>query len=108
MNDKREHHLVAVQIVKKKGESRESQTQMLPFKRESVATQCDEDNGSYQRKKSKANGPWTYDRLQDDVLVKKSRVICWLIERKLICNSWLCPLCDSQMKLVECSDRSDG
>lgn len=27
MNDKREHHHVAVQVVKKKGKSRESQTQ---------------------------------------------------------------------------------
>ena len=108
MNDKRDHHHIAVQVVKKKGKSRESQTQMSAFKRESVATQCGEDNGSYQRKKSKANGPWTYDRLKDDVLVNISRVICWLIERKLICNSRLCLQCDSQMRLVECSDRSDG
>ena len=108
MNDKREHHHVAVQVVKKKGKSRESQTQMSAFERESVATQCGEENGSYQRTKSKANGPWTYDRLKDDVLVNKSRVICWLIERKLICSSRLCPQCDSQMRLVECSDRSDG
>ncbi len=29
-------------------------------------------------------------------------------ERKLICNSRLCPQCDSEMRLVECDDRSDG
>ena len=108
MNDQREHQHVGVQVVKKKGKSRESQTQMSVFKRESVATLCGEDNGSYQWKKSRANGPWTYDRLKDDVLVNESRLICWLIERKLICNSRLCPQSDSQIRLVECSDRSDG
>ena len=79
MNDKREHHHVAVQVVKKKGKSRESQTQISVFRCESVAMQCGEDNRSYQRRKREANGPWTYDRLKDDVLVNKSRVISWLL-----------------------------
>ena len=60
MNDKREHHHVAVQVVKKKGKSRESQTQMSAFKLESVATQCSQDNGSYQRK-TEQQSKWSLD-----------------------------------------------
>ena len=108
MNSKAEHGDVAVQVVKRKGKSKEIQTELSSFQRESVGTQCGEGDGSYQRKEKESNGHWTYDRLKDEVLVNKSRVISWLMEMKLIAKIRLCPLCDGEMKLVECGDRSDG
>ena len=35
-------------------------------------------------------------------------MISWLMEMKLIAKIRLCPLCDSEMRLVECGDRLDG
>ena len=97
MNGKAEHRNDAVQVVKKNGKGKEIQTELSLL-------QCNvgECEGSYQRKTSKGNCHWTYDRLKEDVLVDKSQVISWLMERKLICNSRLCPQCDSKMRLVEC------
>ncbi|XP_028412951.1 uncharacterized protein LOC114535832 [Dendronephthya gigantea] len=93
---------------RRKKASVEVQTQLSLFQNVSTGTQCGESDGSYKRKKKDSNGRWTYDRLKDEVLVSKRRVIDWLMERKLIAKIRLCPLCDGEMKLVDCSDRSDG
>ena len=66
-------------------------------------------NGSYQRKEGLKR--WTYDRLKEEVLSSKenvNNVINWLMENTLIVVERLSPQCKSIMKLVECSDRSDG
>jgi transposase-like protein len=101
---------VCVQVIKKRGKSKEIQTQLSFMKCKSVATQCGEgeEKGSYQRKKCDRIGHWTYDKLNKDVLSSKRRVVSWLMEKKLIASIRLCPQCDSAMKLVECEDRSDG
>ena len=108
MNTKAEYCDAAIQIVKKKGKSKENQTCVTWLQCKSVGTQCGKSNGSYQRKKCEAKAQWTYNRLKDEVLVNRSVAISWLMKRNLISNSQLCPYCDSEMRLVECGDRSDG
>ncbi len=108
MNVKEGHRDVAVQVVKKRGKGKEIQTELSSIQCESVGTQCGECDGSYQRKRWGSKGKWTYDRLKEEVLVNKDVVVSWLMERNLISGSRLCPHCDSEMKLVECCDRSDG
>ena len=101
---------VGVQVVGKIKKAKEIQTELSFLECKNVGTQCSEHDGegSYQRKKCDKNGYWTYDKLKDEVLSSKNSVLSWLMERKLIANSRLCPQCDGQMKLVECNDRSDG
>ena len=108
MGDYVNHHDVGVQVAAKRGKNKGSQTETSTAKYESVATQCGEGEGSYQRKKSGVAGHWTYDRLNKEVLFSKSAAVNWLMERNLICKRMLCPQCSSEMKLVECDDRSDG
>ena len=51
---------------------------------------------------------WKYDKLKDVVLVSKQCVVSWLIEEKLIAKIRLCPMCDREMKFVECGDRRES
>ena len=74
MNTKAEY-CPAVQVVNKKGKSKETQTELMSLQCKSVGTQCGESNGSYQRKKCEGKALWRYDRLKDEVLVNKSVVI---------------------------------
>ena len=99
---------VGIQVAARKGKAKEIQTDLSLLQCESVATQCGEWIGSYQRKANQGNVYWTYDKLKDGVLTSRNCVISWLMERKLIASNRLCPRCDSVMKLVECDDRSDG
>lgn len=108
MNTKADYCDAAVQVVNKKGKSKETQMELTSLQCKSVGTECGESNGSYQRKKCEGKAQWTYDRLKDEVLVNKGVVISWLMKRNLISSSRLCPYCDSEMRLVECGDRSDG
>ena len=51
---------------------------------------------------------WTYYKLKDEAVVNKGVLINWLMKRHLISSSRLCPHCNGEMRLVKCSDRSDG
>ncbi|CAB4025374.1 Hypothetical predicted protein [Paramuricea clavata] len=66
---------VCVQVIKKRGKPKEIQTQLSFMKCNSVATQCGEEKGSYQRKKCDRIGQWTYDKLKEEVLSSKRCVI---------------------------------
>ena len=110
MSAKVEFTDVGIQVVKKKGRSKEIQTDLSLLKYKSIAMQCTKGKvkGSYQCREYDKIGHWTYDSLTTKVLSSKECVISWLMEMKLIANSQLCPQCQRTMKLVECNDRSDG
>ena len=68
-------------------------------------TQCGMSKGSYGR--GKEHKKWRYAdlvaRLND-----KDMLIEWLMEEGLLTKSQKCPVCESDMELVKCNDRSDG
>ena len=108
LNEKFAQRNVGIQVVGKRGKVKCTQTECSPVQCESVGTQCGAGQGSYQRNPSSKCRHWTYDKLKDTVLGSKSQVISWLMERELIAKSRLCPHCGSEMRLVQCDDRSDG
>ena len=78
-------------------------------------TQCGTRSSSYNRKRKRAFSEvedgckrWTYDDLMNDVLVSKETFWRWIFEKELIAKERNCPVCNEQMELVECNDRSDG
>ena len=98
---------VGIQVVGKKGKDVSVQTVYLSLSNvNDIGTQWSACNGSYQRNEGLKR--WTYDRLKDEVLSSKENVINWLMENTLMVVERLCPQCKSIMKLVKCSDRSDG
>ena len=57
---------------------------------------------------AKQTKEWNYDRLKEEILCNKDRLIGWLVDEKLIANSRKCGHCNEMMKLVIANDRSDG
>ena len=76
----------------------------------SVAEKCDKESqcglcqGSYGR--DRFHQRWRYHdlmlKLQD-----KENVIKWLMTERLLAKDLMCSVCEDQMKLVRCNDRSD-
>ena len=50
---------------------------------------------------------WRYDDLVG-LMVDKEMLIHWLIEEGLMAKERLCPMCDGEMSLARCEDRSDS
>ena len=71
-------------------------------------TQCSSGVGSYQRKKGAKTLHWTYDELKDKVLFNREIFTRWLMDEGLIASKRTCPICNEEMELVDCTDRSDG
>ena len=76
----------------------------------SVAEKCDKESqcglcqGSYGR--DRVHQRWRYHdlmlKLQD-----KENIINWLMTERLLAKNLMCSVCEDQMKLVRCNDRSD-
>ena len=61
--------------------------------------------GSYGR--NNQHKKWRYDDLVG-LMVDKEMLIHWLIEEGLMAKERLCPMCDGEMSLARCEDRSDS
>ena len=89
--------------------SSQSQTEWTVLATQDAATQHVGEGKSYEKyRKNKANSKWTYDRLKEEILCNKDRLIGWLVDEKLIANSRKYGHCNEMMKLVIANDRSDG
>ena len=89
--------------------SSQSQTEWTVLATQDAATQHVGEGKIYEKYwKNKANSKWTYDRLKEEILCNKDRLIGWLVDEKLIANSRKCGHCNEMMKLVNANDRSDG
>ena len=60
--------------------------------------------GSYGR--NNQHKKWRYDDLVG-LMGDKEILIHWLIEEMLMAKERLCPMCDGEMSLARCEDRSD-
>ena len=69
--------------------------------RREKGTQCSDSKASYGRLENPE------EHLLRQHLWDKEFLICWLKEEGLIASRCLCTICQSHMKWVECSDRSD-
>ncbi len=83
-----------------------SQTDLSCFDKKEAETQCSVEKSSYTR--SDKLTKWTYHRLKDEVLCRKDITINWCMKEGLIARERVCGHCNERMKLVECTDRSDG
>ena len=73
--------------------------------KEERATQCGiAQTGSYGR--NNQHKKWQYDDLVG-FMGDKEILIHWLIEEGLMAKECLCPMCDGEMSLARCEDRSD-
>lgn len=70
-----------------------------------VSSQCGSSRGSYSR--NSEHKQWTYDDLVREMMDKET-FINWLIGKGVLKKTQHCPRCSSEMKLVQCCDRSDG
>ena len=59
-------------------------------------------------RESKVKAKWTYDRVKEEILCNKDRLIEWLMNEKLIACSRKCGYCNEMMKMVVAKDRLDG
>ena len=75
--------------------------------RKEKGVQCSHSTGSYGWRHNET-GILTYDDLLRNYLWTKDYTIEWLKEEKLRARSRICEICQCDMKLRECSDRSDG
>ena len=78
------------------------------MKTKECGTQCSRGVGSYQRKKGAKTLHWTYDELKDKVLCNREILNRWLMDEGLIASKRTCPICNEEMELVGCTDRSVG
>lgn len=86
-----------------------SQTEWTVLATQDAATQHVGEGKSYEKyRQNKQKSKWTYDRLKEEILCNKDRLIGWLVDEKLIANSRKCGHCNEMMKLVIANDRSDG
>lgn len=83
---------------------KEVQTTPQPAKKER-GIQCGPSAGSYGRDDDQKK--WSYDNLLVR-LADKERLIEWLMDEGIIAKRRLCPVCNEEMKLTKCDDRSDG
>ena len=68
-------------------------------------TQCGiSETGSYGR--NNQHKKWRYDDLLG-LMEDKEILIHWLIEEGLMAKECVCPMCDGEMSLARCVDRSD-
>ena len=73
--------------------------------KEERATQCGMSlTGSYGR--NREHKKWRYDDLIAQIQ-DKEMLIQWLMAEGLIAKGRLCPMCDGEMSLARCEDRSD-
>ena len=95
---------VAIGLKRSKKPSKGTQTP-------SVTEECDKESqcglsqGSYGRER--IHQKWRYH----DLMVKlqdKENVIKWLMTERLLAKDLIWSVCEDQMKLVRCNDRSDG
>ena len=70
-------------------------------------TQCHHFKGSYHRVDKEENIT-SYDDLLRNYLWDKDFTLSWLKQEGLIASSRICSICGTEMKWVECDDRSDG
>lgn len=75
--------------------------------RKEQGIQCSNSKGSYGRIEKEGRF-LTYDNFKDMYLWNKDYTISWLKEEGLIASKCTCDVCQSDMKWVESSDRSDG
>lgn len=65
--------------------SSQSQTEWTALRTKNAATQHLGEGKSYEKyRENKANSKWTYDRLKEEILCNKDRLIGWLMDEKLI------------------------
>ena len=87
----------------------QSQTEWTVLATQDAATQHVGEGKSYEKyRQNKQKSKWTYDRLKEEILCNKDRLIGWLVDEKLTANSRKCGHCNEMMKLVIANDRSDG
>ena len=102
----------AIQVCGKKKISQtssESQTSWTSLATQDASTQHLGEIRSYEKyRECKANAKWTYDRVKEEILCNKDRLIEWLINENLIASSRKCGYCNEMMKMVVTKDRSDG
>ena len=76
-----------------------------PKGKDERATQCGiSQTGSYGR--NNQHKKWRYDDLLG-LMGDKEILIHWLIEEGLMAKERVCPMCDGEMSLARCVDRSD-
>lgn len=73
-----------------------------------AGTQIGDWKGSYGRRNTELNDEMNYKKLVREVLYDKDVCIRWLQENQLLSSKRACPVCDEDMLLATCSDRSDG
>ena len=83
------------------------QTACSTADRKDQRTQCGSNKGSYLRNKKKDNLSAYEDMLQN-YLWDKDFTLSSVKDEGLIALSRICSICESEMKLVESEDRSDG
>ena len=89
--------------------SSESQTCWTSLAMQDASTQHLSEIRSYEKYRvCKVNTKWTYDRVKEEIICNKDRLIEWLINEKLIASSRKCGYCNEMMKIVVAKDRSDG
>lgn len=102
MNDKGVQ--VAIGSKRPRQTSTVTQTPVEVLKKDQ-GTQCGMAKGSYGREGE--HRKWRYD----DLIVRlhdKDTLIEWLMEEGLLAKSQMCSVCEGEMQLVKCEDRSDG
>ena len=89
--------------------SSESQTCWTSLAMQDASTQHLGEIRSYEKYRvCKVNAKWTYDRVKEEIICNKDRLVEWLINEKLIASSRKCGYCNEMMKIVVATHRSDG